>query len=253
MKILLKIKYVGTDFCGYQVQKDAVTVQGCLCDAARVVYGCDCDITGCSRTDSGVHANEFFATLTAKDGRDISSVIPLDKIPIAMSANLPASVCVVRASLVDDEFHPRYDVKYKEYVYKIWTSPIRDPFLCGFAYHYPIKLADDHIARMNAAAKFLAGEHDFSSFMAQGSNVASTVRDVKYCEISKDGELITLKVAANGFLYNMVRIITGTLLDVAKGKTEPEDIVSIIESKDRKKAGPTAPAHGLYLNRVIYE
>ncbi len=253
MKILLKIMYVGTDFCGYQVQKDAVTVQGCLCEAARIVYGCDCDVTGCSRTDSGVHANEFFATLTAKDGHDVSSSIPLDKVPIALSSNLPSGISVVKALSVCDDFHARYDVVYKEYIYKIWNAPVRDPFLEGRAYHYPLKLVDDHIERMNSAAAFFVGEHDFSSFMAQGSNVASTIRDVKYCNVVRDNDLITVKIAANGFLYNMVRIIAGTLLDVGKGKTAPEDIPAIIESKDRSMAGATAPACGLYLNRVVYK
>ena len=252
MKMLLKIMYVGSDFCGYQVQKDALTVQGCLCDAARAVYGCDCDITGCSRTDSGVHANEFFATLTAKDGHDISSAIPLERVTLALGAHLPDGISVAGASLVDDEFHARYDVKYKEYVYKIWNAPEKNPFLCGFAYHYPIHLSDNYIERMNKAASYIVGEHDFASFMAQGSSVASTVRDVKYCDVMCEGNLITVKIAANGFLYNMVRIIAGTLLDVAKGSISPEDIPDIIASKDRKKAGPTAPACGLYLNRVVY-
>ena len=252
MKILLKIMYVGRDFCGYQVQKDKVTVQGCLCDAARAVYGCECDITGYSRTDSGVHANEFFATLTAKDGHDISGSIPPERITLALGAHLPDGISVVGASLVDDSFHARYDVCYKEYVYKIWNAPEKNPFLSGFAYHYPIRLAENCVDRMNEAAKRIVGEHDFASFMAQGSSVATTVREVKYCEVSSEGELIIIKIAANGFLYNMVRIIAGTLLEVAKGAVSPDEIEEIIESKDRKNAGATAPACGLYLNKVVY-
>ena len=253
MKILLKIAYVGTGFCGYQVQKDKITVQGCLCEAARAVFGCECDITGCSRTDSGVHANEFFATLTARDGRDIASAIPLDKLPIALSSHLPNGVSVTEAGLVDKGFHARYDVLYKEYIYKVWNAPIKNPFLEGFAYHLPHALKADAIERMNEAAALFLGEHDFASFMAQGSNVASTVRNIKYFNVTKDGPLLTFSVAADGFLYNMVRIMVGTLLDVGRGKTEPCEISKMIEAADRRASGPTAPACGLYLNRVVYK
>lgn len=252
MKILLKINYVGTDFCGYQVQPDKLTVQGCLCDAARKIYGCECDITGCSRTDSGVHANEFFATLCAKDGKDIFGAIPLEKVPIAMSSNLPASISVIGATAVADDFHPRYDVKYKEYVYKIWNSPVRNPFLEGFVYHYPLSLLDGACNSMEQAAMHFVGEHDFASFMAQGSKIVTTVRNVKYVRVVQEGNLICFYVAADGFLYNMVRIMAGTLLEVAKGKISPDEITKIIEAKDRNAAGPTAPACGLYLNKVVY-
>lgn len=245
--------YVGSNFCGYQVQKDKITVQGCLCDAARAVYGCECDVTGCSRTDSGVHANEFYAALCARDKRDIISMVPLERVPMALNSHLPGGVSVVSASAVPDDFHPRYDAEYKEYIYKIWNAPERNPFLSGFAYHYPIRLPDGSVERMNDAAARLVGEHDFAAFMAKGSSVVSTVRNVRYCTVTREGELITIKIAADGFLYNMVRIIAGTLLEAAKGNISPDDIDDIIASKDRNRAGATAPACGLYLNRVVYK
>ena len=169
-----------------------------------------------------------------------------------MSSHLPSSVAVADAIAVADDFHPRYDVKYKEYVYKIWSSPIRDPFLCGFAYHYPLALADDALDRMERAAMNFVGEHDFASFMAQGSKIVTTVRNVKYSRVVQNGNLICFYVAADGFLYNMVRIMAGTLLEVGKGKISPDEIPGIIEAKNRNAAGPTAPACGLYLNKVVY-
>lgn len=253
MKILLKIMYVGTDFSGYQVQNDKRTVQKCLCDAVNLIFGRECNVTGCSRTDKGVHANEFYATVSACDGTELDKIIPLYKIPLAMCANLPNDISVTEAFAVSDDFHARYDVEYKEYIYKIWNSPERNPFLENFAYHFPIKLSDDGIKNMQEAAKHFEGEHDFEAFMAKGSDVTSTVRNVKYCRIEKEGNLITLSIAADGFLYNMVRIIAGTLLFAGQGKILPCEIDDIILKKDRSRAGFTAPACGLYLNKVVYK
>lgn len=253
MKLLLYVSYLGTDFCGYQVQKDKRTVQGVLCEAARELFGFDCDVTGCSRTDSGVHANMFCCTVTKKGESLIDTEILLDRIPKAINAHLPVDVSVSRAEWVSDEFHPRYDVKYKEYVYKISNAKERDPFLEGRALYVAKTITQEDVEKMNLAAQYFVGEHDFSAFMAQGSTVQSTVRNVKYAEVAKEGDVITFKVAADGFLYNMVRIMTGTLLYVAQGKIEPCDIEKIILSRDRSLAGMTAPAHGLYLNRVVYD
>lgn len=252
MKILLTLSYLGTNFSGYQVQKNARTVQGELNVAAKALFGYDCDVTGCSRTDAGVHANMFCAAITKKGESFLETHIDADRIPAAMNAHLPADIAVDRAEWVDDEFHPRYDVKYKEYIYRIYNRPSRSPFEEGRAWHISHAIDEKAIEKMNRAAQFYVGKHDFSAFMASGSTVESTVRDVKYAEVTKNGDEIIFKVAADGFLYNMVRIMTGTLVAVAQGKIDPEDIPSIIDSCDRQRAGMTAVAEGLYLNRVVY-
>jgi tRNA pseudouridine38-40 synthase len=252
MKLLLKVSYLGTHFCGYQVQKDKRTVQGELNAAAKSLFGFDCDVTGCSRTDSGVHANMFCCAITKKGEPDLHTDVAIEKIPRAICAHLPNDISVYEASWVDDEFHPRYDVVYKEYEYLICNAPVRDPFLEGRSWYVPQRFTDADIERMSAAAQSFVGEYDFSAFMAQGSTVQSTVRNVKYATVERVGNVIRFKVAADGFLYNMVRIMTGTLVAVAQGKISPEDITKIIESKNRAEAGMTAPPEGLYLNKVVY-
>jgi len=252
MKLFLKLKYVGTDFCGYQVQKDKRTVQGELTRAARELFSYECDVTGCSRTDSGVHANTFCVTVAKKGENDIITDIDVIKIPRAMSAHLPDDISVFEASLVDSDFHPRYDVKYKEYVYRIYNGNVRDPFEMNRSLYLPQTLSEDAIARMKEAAGHFVGQHDFSAFMAQGSQVESTVRNVVYADVAREGDIITFKVSADGFLYNMVRIIAGTLVDIGHGKIAAEDMKQIIEATDRTKAGHTAPPYGLYLAEVYY-
>lgn len=252
MKILLHISYIGTNYCGYQVQPNGISVQQKLNEAAKRLFGYDCDVVGCSRTDSGVHANEFCAAVTRKKENYLDSNIPVEKIPKAMSFWLPEDISVFAAETVDDEFHPRYDVKYKEYVYKILNRPVRDPFLCGRAWHCPKKISDEGFAKMQKAASALVGKRDYSSFMAGDSSVKDTVRNIMESEVCRNGDLITFRVRADGFLYNMVRIITGTLVDVAYGKTEAEDIPEIIAARNRRAAGATAPPEGLYLNKVVY-
>ena len=252
MKLFLKLKYLGTDFCGYQVQRDKRTVQDELTRAARELFSYDCDITGCSRTDSGVHANTFCVTVAKKGENDIVTDIEISKIPRAMSAHLPEDISVFEATLVDSDFHPRYDVKYKEYIYRIYNGNVRDPFENGRSLYVPQTLDDEAVERMNKAASHFIGSHDFSAFMAQGSSVESTVRNVVYAGVTREGDIITFKVAADGFLYNMVRIMAGTLISVGLGKIKESDIPEIILSGNRERAGMTAAAHGLYLNRVIY-
>lgn len=252
MKVLLHLSYLGTNYCGYQVQPNGVTVQQKLNEAAKQLFGYDCDIVGCSRTDSGVHANEFCATVTKKKENSLCTNIPTEKIPQALTHWLPEDISVFAAEEVGEDFHPRYDVKYKEYVYKIWNSPVRDPFTQGRAWHCPKKIDDEGLSRMKRAAAQYVGKKDFCSFMAADSKVEDTVREVFEAEVEREGNLITFRVRADGFLYNMVRIFVGTLIDVAYGKLEPEDIPKIIEQKDRRAAGSTAPPHGLYLNKVEY-
>ena len=252
MKILLTLSYLGTDFCGYQIQPKGRTVQGELNAAAKALFGFDCDVTGCSRTDTGVHANTFCATVTKRGERSIETTVDIGRMPLALNAHLPCDIAVKNAEWVSEEFHPRYDVEYKEYVYRIYNFPTRDPMESGRSWHIPYALDSEALDKMNRAAASFVGKHDFSTFMASGSTVESTVRDVKYVEVKRDGDVILFKVAADGFLYNMVRIMTGTLVDVARGKISADGISAIIESRDRRLAGMTAPAEGLYLNKVVY-
>ena len=253
LKILLHISFLGTGYCGYQIQKNKPTVQGELCRAAERVFSAPCDITGCSRTDSGVHANEFCATVTFKGQSGIDTSIPIGKIPIAFSTVLPRDISVWKAEWVDEDFHPRYGVLYKEYEYRIYNDPIPDPFLSGRCWHYPRAIDGGALEKMKEAASFFVGKQDFAAYMAAGSDVKDTTRTVVSASVTREGNLIIFRVSADGFLYNMVRILTGTLIAVAEGKIKPSEIKSVTESLDRKKAGITAPAEGLYLNKVTYK
>ena len=244
MKYLLKLSYLGTAYSGFQVQPNGDTVQGRLCDAGKTLFGVDCAVTGCSRTDSGVHAKEYYATLEKHGGADI----PAEKLPRAINTYLPKDISVMAAETVDDGYSVRRHVTGKEYEYLILNSPVGDPFLLGRAYHYPHPL---DIFKMNEAAKHFVGRHDFAAFMASGSSIADTVRTVTDCHVERDGDRVKIYMSADGFLYNMVRITVGTLIEVSEGKIAPCDIEKIIKSKDRTLAGRTAPAEGLYLGKVF--
>ncbi len=250
MKYILKLKFLGSGFSGYQVQPNKRTVQSTLQDAIEELFGSRYEIKGCSRTDSGVHANVFYATF---DLPKKTSSITSDKMPLAFNSVLPSDISVLDAAVVDDDFHVRHNVLYKEYVYVINNSKLRDPFTEGRVYHLPKPIDNNGIALMNDAAKIICGKHDFICFMSSGSSVEDTVRNVHYLEVSKDDDIINIRIAADGFLYNMVRIIAGTLLDVGRGKISPSDVENILLSCERSKAGPTLPACGLYLNRVEFD
>ncbi|MBQ9761236.1 MAG: tRNA pseudouridine(38-40) synthase TruA [Clostridia bacterium] len=252
MKILLKIKYLGTNYCGYQVQPNAVSIQQKLNEATAAVFGYDCDIVGCSRTDSGVHANEFCATVAKKGTETLETSVAVSRIPLALCAHLPEDIAVFDARWVEEDFHARYDVKEKEYLYRIYNSPVRDPFEEGRSCRLPKRIDDEGLRNMQRAAQKLCGTHDFSAYMAQGSRVVSTVRTVTHASVEREGDLILFRVAADGFLYNMVRILAGTLVEVGEGKISPDEIDEITASRDRARAGSTMPACGLYLNRVRY-
>ncbi len=252
MKLLIDISFLGTSYCGYQVQPNVPTVQGQLNIAAKDLFGFDCDIVGCSRTDSGVHANHFFATVTERSKKYIETSIPPSKLAMALSVRLPADISVNSVRVVDDDFHARYDVKYKEYEYLIWNSAMRNPFLHDRAWHYPKRIDDAHLKKMQHAATHFIGTHDFSSYMAADSSVSTTVRTIYSADVYREGDLIHFKVSADGFLYNMVRILTGTLIAAGEDKISPDEIPEITLSKDRGRAGVTAPPHGLYLNKVVY-
>jgi len=247
LKYFAKIKYLGTDFHGFQVQPDKRTVQGELCKGLAEAFGMPCKVTGCSRTDAGVHANEFCVTVENDSG-----TIPAEKLPVAVARFLPNDLSLYYAKECSPEFHPRYDVISKEYLYRIKNSSVYDPFEYGRVWFLARPITDEAIERMRDASVYMLGRHNFTSFMSEGSDVVDTVRNIFYIKIEKDNDLIEIRVCADGFLYNMVRIIVGTLVEVAYKRFNPEDIPSIIASLDRKKAGMTAPAEGLYLNKVSY-
>ena len=247
MKYFAKIKYLGTDFSGFQVQPDKRTVQGELNRALKEALGNDCLVTGCSRTDSGVHANEFCLRVDCEGG-----TIPADKLPIAVSRFLPNDLSLFYAKECAEDFHPRYDVKEKEYLYRIMNTRIYDPFYFGRVWFLPRYIDDQMLDKMNEAAGHFIGKMDFSTFMAEGSDVEDTVRNITSLTVERQGDMIDVKIRADGFLYNMVRIIVGTLTEVAFGRISPDEIPEIIAAKNRARAGMTAPAEGLYLNRVMY-
>ena len=248
MKYFAKIKYLGTNFHGFQIQRSGHrTVQGELCAALALTFGSECKVTGCSRTDAGVHANEFCITIENEN-----ATIPPQKLPLAAARYLPPDISLFYAEEVGEDFHPRYSVKSKEYLYVIRNTRVNDPFDFGRAWFLPQRIDDSALLRMRDAASKMVGKKDFAAFMAEGSDVTDTVREIFYVDVQRNGDYINIRVCADGFLYNMVRIIVGTLTEVAFGRISPESIPEIIEKKERKNAGMTAVAEGLYLNQVNY-
>lgn len=247
MKYFARIKYLGTHFHGFQVQPEKRTVQGALCEALPKALGVPCSVTGCSRTDAGVHANEFCIKIDAP-----GATVPPEKLAVAVARYLPTDLSLYWAEESADGFHPRYDAVSKEYLYVIKNEEVYDPFFYGRAWFLPRKISDSDIERMRSGAKYILGKHDFSSFVSEGADTKENVRTVHYLEIEKCDRTVNIRICADGFLYNMVRIIVGTLIDVAYGRKSPEDIEKIIEAKDRAQAGMTAPPEGLYLNKVNY-
>lgn len=256
MKLVVKVKYLGTAYAGFQVQPGKTTVQGELCRAFSEYFGFECNVTGCSRTDGGVHASGFVLTVEPKDSviRETKwCPIPPGKLHRAVNLLLPDDISVVAAAFVPDEFHPRYDVVKKKYEYRIWDLPYRDPFLHGRVYEYGYPLTDGMIGIMNECAALFVGKHDFSGFMAVGSKITDTVRQVYSASLERTGcGIVTFSIEADGFLYNMVRIMAGTLIECARGRKSSADIAYAIEKGDRKHAGFTAPPDGLYLTEVTY-
>lgn len=244
MKLLVTLKYIGTGYVGWQVQKNGISVQTRVQDAVERICGARVDVTGCSRTDSGVHANGYRFCFTPP--RPLSPYRAL----AALNAALPPDMGVTDVREVDDGFHPRYCAAAKEYIYKLYGGRARDPFLDGLAWHCVRPL---DAALMDEAAQNFAGTHDFRSFMSQGSKITDTVRRVYYCRVREREGYTEVRICADGFLYNMVRIIVGTLVAVSEGKIDKNGITDIISAKDRSAAGRTAPACGLYLNRVFYD
>ena len=241
--LLLTLRYNGTAFHGWQIQPNAVTVQQELCNAFKNISGKEENIIGCSRTDAGVHANMFCCNVRTEC--NVSS----EKIPDALNFYLPPEISVYGCEEVDFDFHARYDCKGKEYVYLIYNGKYRNPFYENKAMFYPYEL---DVEMLDKEAKSFIGTHDFSAFCSVGSSVQDKTREIYDCKVTRNDDVVEIRVSGNGFLYNMVRIIVGTLLDIQKGKIEKGSIPQIIESCDREKAGVTAEAHGLYLNIVFY-
>lgn len=254
MKLLLKIMYNGRNFMGYQFQPDVRTVQGTLTSAVSACMGFPCKVTGCSRTDAGVHALGFCCTAEpAGEYEENWLRIPVGKVHRALSRFLPEDIAIAGESEVTRDFHPRYSVVSKEYIYRMYDTVGTDPFLTGRAWHLKHPVTEEGLARMNEAAAYLIGYHDFTSFMAAGSKIEDARRTIESLAVVREGRELVLRVRADGFLYNMVRIITGTLADCAHGTMEPDDLGRILEKRDRCAAGKTAPADGLYLNDVTYD
>ena len=241
--VAIKLMYVGTPFHGWQVQKNAVSVAGTLEKALHAVLGHRVKLTGCGRTDAGVHAKVYIANFYT------NSSIPLDRLPLAVNTRLPDSIVVTKAVQVPDSFNAIGSCVQKEYTYLIYNSRIRNPFYVNRAYFYPKHLDEGIMAQ--AAAQFV-GTHDFSAVQSTGTEVRSTVRTVHYCVVERQEDLISLRICANGFLYNMVRAITGTTVYAALGKLCPKEIPAILASQNRTAAGPTLPPGGLYLTRLWY-
>ena len=242
--IALFLKYDGSAYHGWQVQKNARSVAQTLEEAAAAVVGHKVHLTGCGRTDAGVHARVYVANFRTE------SSIPCDRLPYALNTHLPDDIVVYDAKQVHDGFNAIGSCVRKEYTYQIYNSHIRDPFYVQRAWFYP-KHLDETV--MQAAAAQFVGTHDFAAVRSVGTDVKSTVRTVHYFEVERRGELILLRVCANGFLYNLARAMTGTVVYAAEGKLAPEDIGAILESGNRTAAGPTVPPGGLYLTHLWYD
>jgi tRNA pseudouridine38-40 synthase len=241
--LLLTLRFDGSAFHGWQVQPNGYTVQQALQEAAAQVCGAPRHVAGCSRTDAGVHAAMFCCSVHWPGG------LPCEKIVLALNYYLPPQVVVTNCREVPPEFHARYDCKGKTYGYHVRNSRVRDPFLRGRALLEPFAL---DAALLHAQAQALIGAHDFAAFCAAGGGQKTTVRTVRRFEVLRDGDDVRFFVAADGFLYHMVRIMVGTLLDIAKGKLPKDCIPGILLTRNRSNAGVTAPPEGLWLVHVEY-
>ncbi|MEA4869740.1 MAG: tRNA pseudouridine(38-40) synthase TruA [Christensenella sp.] len=242
-RIRLIIQYDGTNYVGWQLQENGISIQRRLNDAIRAVTGEQIQLHGSGRTDSGVHARAQVAHF------DTNARMPADKFAIAMNMRLPRDIRVLFSEEAPDDFHARFSAKNKTYRYTVQLGPHADVFCRNTALHVHIPL---DLARMQAAAQDALGEHDFFAFMSAGSTLEHTVRTVFRSEWSQCGQFLFYDVSANGFLYNMVRILTGTMLEIGSGKRPQDAIAQAIRSKRRSDAGATAPPQGLTLMRVQY-
>ena len=243
--IKLTIEYDGKDFNGWQKQPNKLNIQGTIEQAIKRITGEDIELNASGRTDTGVHALGQVANFKT------NSNIPIEKIAIAINTNLKKSIRVISAEEVEEKFHSRLKCKKKTYRYIINNSEFASAIYRNYETHIPLKL---NIQKMSEAIKYFEGEHDFKAFRASGTSSKSSVRTIYKAQIiQKENNRIWLELTGNGFLYNMVRIIAGTIVDVGMGKISPDDIKEIINSKDRNKAGKTLPPQGLYLVNVEYK
>ena len=243
-RIKLTIAYDGTNYCGWQVQPNGITIEEVLNKALQKLTGEDILVIGASRTDSGVHALGNVAVF------DTETTIPPEKIAVALNQRLPEDIVVTKSEEVASDFHPRYCDCSKTYEYHIINTriPIPTKRLTNYFVSYVLD-----IDKMRQAASYLVGEHDFVSFCNVRTDVENTVRTVYALDILTEGNEITIRITGNGFLYNMVRIIVGTLIRVGRGFYKPEQVKEILEAKERTAAGVTAPAHGLMLVEIKYD
>ena len=243
-KLLFEMAYDGSRYHGYQVQQNALSVAEVVQDAVETVFKKREDIVGCSRTDTGVHANQYFFHMET----DLS--IPTDAAVIALNNCLPGDIAILSCKEVGADFHARYSVCWKEYIYKIWNSKVKNPFLQNRALQvkYPIDTA-----LLDRCAQEFVGTHDFRGFCSAGAKPTDNyTRTIYRAGVRREGDLVTFTVVGDGFLYNMVRIMVGTLLLAPQGKLKEGDVTAILASQEREQAGITAAAEGLYLNRVSY-
>ncbi len=243
MNYRLQLMYDGTQYAGWQRQQNAKTVQGELERALSVVTRETVTTVGVSRTDAGVHAADFTANV------HLSAPVEEYKICRGVNALLPEDIRLTGIFPCPEDFSARFDAEKKTYLYRIDTAPYSNVFYRNFAWHLPYRL---DVEKMQQAAESFIGTHDFSGFMAQGCSAKTFTRTIFESSLTMEGSLLTYRITGNGFLYNMVRIISGTLAGVGKGKINPESVPAIIASKDRTKAGMTAPAKGLTLLRAYY-
>lgn len=242
--IKLTIEYDGKDFNGWQKQPQKLNIQGEIERAIKDITGEEVDLIASGRTDAGVHALAQVANFKT------NSNIPVEKFPIALNTKLKRSIRVIDAQEVEERFHSRYNCKKKTYRYTINNSKNGTAIYRNMQYNYPEKLNEK---QMDEAIKYFVGEHDFKGFKASGTSSKSSVRTIYSASVKRNGDLVEIYITGNGFLYNMVRIIAGTLLEVGIGKIKPTEITEIIEAKDRKRAGKTLPPQGLCLISVEYE
>lgn len=238
------VAYDGTNYCGWQVQPNGITIEEVLNRSLSNLLGEKIEVMGASRTDSGVHSLGNVAVF------DTNTRMPADKIAFALNQRLPEDIVVQGSCEVPSDWHPRYQESTKTYEYRILNRTFRMPTrrLDTYFYHYPLD-----VEQMSEAASYMVGTHDFASFCAANAQVKSTVRTIYSCTAQKENDIITIRVTGNGFLYNMVRIIAGTLIEVGAGKRRPEEIKDILAAENRDAAGPTAPAQGLTMMGIEYK
>ncbi|MBR6735382.1 MAG: tRNA pseudouridine(38-40) synthase TruA [Oscillospiraceae bacterium] len=242
--LLIYLRYDGRAFHGWKVQKNAPTVMETFQDALEAVLGERPDVKGCSRTDSGVHAKMYAVSFKTENR------IPCQGLVKALNTKLPETIAATACREVDDDFHARYSSNGKRYVYRILNSELRDPFCEGFVCRIPQHL-DEKL--MHDEAQSFVGTHDFKSFQNTGTDIEDTVRTMYAASVERKGDMIEFSVSGDGFLYNMVRIMAGTLIDIARGTIKRGSIPDILSALDRETAGFTAPACGLMLDEVFYD